>query len=367
LFFNFMATAPTEAQLALTPFELFREPTIILGVGDAQEYPQSESTTFHSERNQTFLGFANELRSRHPRTLLHRVLLFDEVDVEKVGSVEDDLLLLPRSNQGYGEIKAALEEIAISLLVEWSSYAKSIQSLPSIASPTVPQNQSLQAQWFGDESHTSSRPISQMNSSPHGSSPILTSKDVHRLSMPVLSSSLSNGSDSALRMGSPVSGKPPAKTFDEMADAQLGGSNPALDKLKPRSGSLVPSRQASQDRIQVQGFGSASFSEKTRDKGKGRVGAVLSSVYLLAGRWPDALKQSVESAHKARSYSDHVWHAKSLEIIVISMLLLAWAGIDFGVCNVEDDLNLRLIVLDTANMHSERRSGIYGHAWIGGN
>ena len=48
---------------------------------------------------------------------------------------------------------------------------------------------------------------------------------------------------------------------------------------------------AASKRMTMTGFGSASVSERTRNKGKGRVNIVIASLYLLAGRIPDALKE----------------------------------------------------------------------------
>ena len=72
-------------------------------------------------------------------------------------------------------------------------------------------------------------------------------------------------------------------------------------------------------------------SEKERIKGKGRIGTIVGALYLLAGRWPDALKELVDSATVARANSDYVWLAKALDYILVTLLMYAWAGMDFKV------------------------------------
>jgi trafficking protein particle complex subunit 9 len=44
-------------------------------------------------------------------------------------------------------------------------------------------------------------------------------------------------------------------------------------------------------RMTMTGFGNAGVSERSRNKGKGRVAIAIASLYLLAGRVPDALKE----------------------------------------------------------------------------
>jgi hypothetical protein len=331
MLFEFNAAGATEAHSALVPFELFREPSVILGIADAQECVQPESSsTLTLESKQEFLNIANELRDKYPRASLHRILLFEDPGSERAVNLEDDLFLIPCASKETLDLSSMIQEISISFLVESSSYAKSIQSLPSIPSPNVPRNRNVPSQWSGDGSMTLNRPSSQINAMTR-SSPVSGNKEIHRMSMPVFSSPSNNSSDPSLRMDSPVSGRPPAKTFDEMAATQLGGSTVSMDNVNPRQASLVPSRESSHDKVPVWGFGSDSLSEKHRGKGRGRVGVVLASVYLQVGRWPDAFKESVDSAKTSKSYSDHLWYAKSLETVVISMLLLLWSGMEFQV------------------------------------
>jgi hypothetical protein len=74
-----------------------------------------------------------------------------------------------------------------------------------------------------------------------------------------------------------------------------------------------------------------SATDRTKNRVKGRAGVVVGSLFLLAGRWPDALKELVEAANNARASSDYVWHAKALETVLLTLLMFGWAGMDFQV------------------------------------
>ncbi|KAI4286521.1 MAG: hypothetical protein L6R35_004230, partial [Caloplaca aegaea] len=54
-------------------------------------------------------------------------------------------------------------------------------------------------------------------------------------------------------------------------------------------------------------------------------------MYLLAGRWPDAVKETVDGATVAKANNDHLWHGKALDHLLVICLLYAWAGLDFQI------------------------------------
>ncbi|KAL8647181.1 MAG: hypothetical protein Q9210_005706 [Variospora velana] len=87
----------------------------------------------------------------------------------------------------------------------------------------------------------------------------------------------------------------------------------------------------SRDRASLQGFGSDSQTERERTKHRGRMSVVRGSLYLLAGRWPDAVKETVDGAIVAKANNDHLWHGKALDHLLVICLLYAWAGLDFQI------------------------------------
>jgi hypothetical protein len=291
--FDFSSALPPASHVGLVPFELFREPMIVLGIADADEYLDWSNES----RRKEFAGKVTHLRDKYTRTLIHQVLIFDDPGVDSELTTDGVVQIAP-----LGSVKRVCSNLALQFLDEVASYAKSILPLPSIPSPSVPQDQMIQAQWSDDGSRSSN---GSRSSTPDP-------KELHRMSMPAL------GRESPNR---------PARTFEEMN--QNARSDTPKSKLRP--GSAIVSRDASQDRVSVSGFGSDSFTEKARKKGQGRVGVVLASVFMQAGRWHDALRESIESGNKARAQGDHIWHAKALEIIALCMILLAWSGFEFSI------------------------------------
>lgn len=122
---------------------------------------------------------------------------------------------------------------------------------------------------------------------------------------------------------------PPA-TFDDLPGNQDSGPSSPEQRIS-RPGTAEGFRTSSQDRVSVQGFGAGGANDRWRLRGKARGVIIIGSMYLQAGRWTDALRELIEGATMARSVNDHVWHGKALELIVVCLLLLGWAGIDFQV------------------------------------
>ena len=79
---------------------------------------------------------------------------------------------------------------------------------------------------------------------------------------------------------------------------------------------------------------SLNASDRAANRLRARQGVITGTLYLLAGRWADALRELVESTTRARVYNDHVWQAKGLENILVTMLLLSWARIEFTVPSI---------------------------------
>jgi hypothetical protein len=55
---------------------------------------------------------------------------------------------------------------------------------------------------------------------------------------------------------------------------------------------------------------------------------------MTAGQWSEGLRILVENTNKARNLSDHIWHAKGLENIIVCLLLHSWAGLEFQIPSI---------------------------------
>ena len=318
------ASFPPAPHLALTPFELYRQPFIIVGVADGKEFretsrnggqPAGETGSASpsgclSDGNVEFLlAQRQKLASDFSIALVHQVLIFDS-DIGQQ-RLPEGLVAVPTLSQSKSTtMKTVTADLASRLLAQMASLARSLQESPSIETPRVPR-QNIQrplAKYVG-----SSRPPSADPSQP-AIGPSDSHRNDHRMSMPahLLENGGSRPSTPTSRPTSPPTGI---------------RSSPASPPSRPADGLKAMSR----DRASMQGFGSNSLAERERNKSRGRTHVVLGSLYLLAGRWPDAVKELTEGATAAKVNSDHNWHAKALDSLLITCLLFAWAGQDFQV------------------------------------
>jgi len=152
------------------------------------------------------------------------------------------------------------------------------------------------------------------------------------MSMPVLPSTVPGGPllSEDPRASSPTTqgARTPPTTFDEMPGV---ASTNTLTRTSSNSSKPEKWPMPSSDKVSIQGFGSGGVGERARNKGRGRVSIVIGALYMCAGQWHEALKELTEGATRARAFSDHLWHAKALENIMVCLLLFAWAGMDFQV------------------------------------
>lgn len=324
------ATLPSYSPLC--PFELYREPLVILGVADGSGcgLGSKEGLTANGDSpdsvghdavcscgHQSLLENLEGIRSAYPRALVHQILIFDHAKPNT--AFPENLVAVPSvKSSKTTTIKTVMCDLTSQLLGEMTSYAKSIQALPSIESPKSTLSTVV---------YNASRPTSTVQGSRPDSPMKDESKAQHRMSMPVTlpsDPSLGKGNQIQNRARSPPSRvASPATTFDEIAGPRRLAS--------PFHNISNDSRDQSKERLSMQGFGSGGVGEKERLKGKGRVGVVIGAMYLFAGRWPDAVKELTESASISKANSDYIWTAKALDYILVTLLLYAWAGMDFKV------------------------------------
>ena len=341
--YDLSTTLPPPSHLALAPFEIYREPLVIVGIADGRELEvggKGHSSTGHENSGAGIDGYPNNgynldslsrdfigLQQEFSRALLHQVLVFDH----DFSPLPKDIYPVPSPEKSRTTtVKTVMCDLTSRLLAEMTTFAKSLQTLPSLDTPKAPPGyvslnevvSSLPAHMAGlsrpgsmIEDSRSSSPIDNRPGSSHRTSTPAT--------MPFRSGSQTPTLDS--RATSPPSGAhSPPTTFNEM-NGTLATQSP------PKPSSHGNSRAESRDRISVNGLGANSLGERERTKAKCRVGVVIGAMYLLAGRWPDAVKELVESATVARSNSDYVWYAKAMDYILVCLLMYAWAGMDFRV------------------------------------
>lgn len=335
LVYDLTTSLPPPPHLALSPFELHRQPLAIIAIADGTESFHAQSggdgkagtnghSAHHEQRYVRELDQELEIiRDRYPKALIHQLLVFDYERPASVPSLPDGLIAVPNPKaSNITTMKTVMCDISSVLLAEMTTLAKSFQGMKSIDSPNLGQSarQPNGYSWsVNNDTHTSSP---SPYSDPRGDSPTGRSeRSFVRMSLPALRRGISDASrsDSDSRPDTPLD----SSIRPEVA----GPENRAIS----RTGKSDSFRQHSRDRISVQGFGSGSTSDVSRNKGKGRIGVVIGALYLNAGRWGDAIRELVEAATIGKANGDHLWHAKALELILVSMLMLAWAGHDFQI------------------------------------
>jgi hypothetical protein len=320
ILYDLSFSMPPISHLELYPFELFREPLVVLAIADGSELPGGTdkngigSNTDQSPKPEG-LGYLQQelelLKEKNPRALVHQLLVFDYDGVNKASNGPDNVLWIPPPQASKATtMKTVLCDITSLLLSEMDEFAKTIQSIPTIESPKA-------SSW-----------------GPHRGPDLRrrpTDKLFHRMTMPAQLPTDPSGTPGTPEASSQSSPTPEdhetPTTFDEITRSIQVASRSNTSLGKP--GSLPSSKEHSRDRMSTSGL---SATDRTKNRIKGRSGVVIGTLFLQSGRWPDALKELVEAASNARASSDYVWHAKALESILLCLLMFAWAGMDFQVC-----------------------------------
>lgn len=338
------STAPT-AHRSLSPFDLYREPLIVIAIADGREFGQhgtgvhelnvsagsprtGEAGLVEDELGQLLASLEDVERQYHS-AIVHRILLFDFVQ-SAVIEQEKILPVPPPEASRTTTIKTLMCDLTGLVLAEMTSHARTLQGLQSIESPSTSRN-GVNAKgplWTRQETDGTPQGHRSRSESPAGS----LDRSQVRASLPAQLPSRLNGIQETVRdarSSSPSDGaRTPPTTFDAISGASQAAG---LSKVLNKSSAGAAWRNQSRERVSVQGFGSASLTERARNNGKARVTIVIGTLYLQAGRWPDAIRELVEGASVAKANSDYLWHAKALENILISLLMLGWAGMDFQV------------------------------------
>ena len=331
--YDLSTSVPPPTHVMLAPFEIYRQTLAVVGLADGiasglNPVPIDagiEADIGNGEDNPKVNGLRTLVRSLEnliddfPNALVHQVLVFDHDDVP----MPERIYPVPAiAKSKTTTIKTVMCDLTSRLLAEMSNYAKSFQGLSFLESPHATPNAavtsstvlSLQAQMSYASKAGSTR-----SSSPSRD----RSKLDHRASM------LGNlPSGSAAGVSTPVSR--PTSPHNENSTPPI-----SFDDITGSTVYQSPPKTSNHDRAdsrgRASGLGTSSLVEREKSKGKARVGIVIGSLYLLAGRWPDAVKELVQSGGVARNCSDYLWHAKAMDYVLVCLLMYAWTGMDFHV------------------------------------
>lgn len=321
IIYDLTISLPPHPHLELFPFEIYREPLVVLGIADGTElHGKRESLPRDLESSpkrkdgepshpspdglDVLLGDLASLRENHPRALVHQLLIFDYDNVKELLNGPGDIIWIPTPAFSRATtIKTVLCDVTSLLLSELDEFAKLLQSIPAIDSP--------RALSWGPRRGPELRPR-----------PI--DKLLRRITIPSQLPPGSGGTSDTRPLpgrSSPSStGHDSPTTFDEI--------NRSIKVANSASTGKPGSKESSRDRSSIHALSAA---DRTKSRIKGRLGVVIGTLYLQSGRWPDALRELVEAASLARASSDYVWYGKALESILLSLIMLAWAGSDFQI------------------------------------
>ncbi|CAK3805138.1 Hypothetical predicted protein [Lecanosticta acicola] len=334
LLYRFSAAPPSDQHQHLSPFDLFREPLLVLGVVDgSQRSPEST----HKELEDA----AAYLKERHPRVVHRQLLILEGQDGDTVASSPSAAIGVANADTPNDpSLRAAICEVSARFLVELTTYATAMHASPTVQTPGQTAR-SLQRTTSLRE--TERRPDSRQSTPPP---------------------SVSTPTDEA-SPARPASRPPPlpATSFDQMPGANSAHTGIARSDSRASDQSSKGkrgTRSFSPDRVSVQGFGSSASQEKARIRGKARVGIVLGSLYMMAGNWNGALGLLIEHTGKARTLGDNLWHAKGMENMLVCMILLAWSGIELQVPSICDPIVDRSGAERAARIAAETKAAAEG-------
>lgn len=326
---------PPASHSELAPFELYREPLVVVGIADgvgsglnpAQDGANGDANASSGVSVSKVDGLRSIVRTLEdliddfPKALVHQILVFDH---EEIAMPERIYPVPSPAKSKTTTIKTIMCDLTSRLLAEMATYAKSLQGLSFLDSPKVSSGVPT------PNGTGSALPPHMANISRSGSSrsfsPASDRPNVdHRMSLPVnLPSGHASGTSTPdIRPTSPPNRvhTPPTTSSDIKRFSTVQSPPKASDH----------DRTDSRGRGSTGGVGVGSLGERERNKGRGRIGVVVGAMYLLAGRWPDAVKELVQSATIATNSSDYLWHAKAMDLMLVCLLMYAWAGMDFRV------------------------------------
>src|SRR2546423_5293586 len=294
LLFKFAASETRAPSVDSFPFELNREPQVVLALADgetlllennSQDDGKSPGDIAVSTSLQSLLDRLEDRKLHYKRAIVHQLLVFD---VSSQGQEDHNVIFVPSPAKSHlTTIKTVICDIGALFLNAMHDLGTALQDLPTIESPST-----------------------------------------------VASAELRNGSQdyankARLRMSMPSSPSPNAASGRSPLGLAQTGATPPTSKVN----SELRSRDQSRDGDSIQDSETSEHPPRLVVR-VGRALVVKGAMYLQAGRWPDALKTLAEGVAVAQANIDYLWHARGLEHILTCMLMCVWAELPFEIPDV---------------------------------
>ena len=334
IIYDLLTTDTPTASGPLSSFEIYRRPLIVAGVLDGadvehQSGKPSEILAHRSFKDKEFLlECTGSLKTNFTTALAHPLLVFDQDGGHP--APDDGVFSIPSPKYSRTTtIKTLMCDLTSQLLTEMAVFAKSVQSSSTIRTPNAFGSTHDPVSAIPNNIAPSSRPLPISETQRSFASLNDDSTWNNRVSLPmnIVANKISRSSTPGSGIGSPPPGAPETpNTLEETARAP---------EASPSSRAQSQDRSRPQSRDRSAQNESHSFAERERIRHKGRISLIIGSMYLLAGRWPDAARELVQSVITARTNSDYVWQAKALDHLLVCYIICAWAGMDFEVRYLE--------------------------------
>jgi hypothetical protein len=251
ILYDLSFSVPPTSHLELFPFEIFREPLVIIAIADGRELSQSSGANAKHPTPQELDHLQEELdavKERNPRALVNQLLVFDYEGLDSITNGPENVLWVPRPEASKATtMKTVLCDITSILLSELDEFAKTIQNIPSIESP--------RASSWGPHRNPELRPR-----------PV--DRLLNRMTLPTQLPSTPNGAPPETPLRSNATSPAPSDhetptTFDEITRSiHLSRTNSGQ-----RSPSIASPKEHSRDRMSVSGI---SATDRTKNRIKGR-------------------------------------------------------------------------------------------------
>ncbi|KAG8623153.1 hypothetical protein KVT40_008129 [Elsinoe batatas] len=362
IYLDVTTSIPQSSFAELAPFELFRNVMVIIGTVDAVEYEDSAGekerliedgsrNVFYQRAHDGFVSILENVQDQYPGVLLTQLLIMDSKSSEnRPWTPEGSIHVPPASGSGSASVYDVLAGVASKLLGEMAAYAEQVKSWATVATPLSLQAQSQRFDLekrpdfnrrISDRSHLSREESPSGDNLPRASprptsqafnSPTTSVASSPRPDSPALRSEATSSPDLS-NMETPTSSTAPEAIWKARAKYA------SMQSDKPSGRSLYPATNA------------AMSADKEKNIGKARVGIVMGSLHMMAGRWSDAWKELLENTAKCRNHSDYIWLASGLDRIICCLLLLGSEGFTFQIpslCYLGQERQSTLYFVDAA-------------------
>lgn len=152
ILYDLITHVPPASHLALSPFDLYREPLAVVAVADGTELRDASFSKRHSasgaattitEKNiRALYQELEDVRDAYPKALVHRAIVFDYVHPSDtdIPMPKGLMTVPPVQDCKRTTIKTVMCDISSILLAEMTTLAKYFEAMAAIESPSHPSN-----------------------------------------------------------------------------------------------------------------------------------------------------------------------------------------------------------------------------------